>query len=206
MTVVRIFKVDPEKTVEVPEALFSELLPVIDHLGELKITLYAIWYLGSQVKEPRFLRYKEMLKDERLMAGFGDSYGIQKMALSDALQRAVNRGTLLCVGNVGDEHDSIYFPNSAAGRAAFDGLAAGEWDPDQIESFPVKLQPERPNIYALYEQNIGPLRNLAGGGKELSAGMDRGRHPHRGGEECANLALHRCDPEIMERERPRWNR
>jgi len=157
MTVVRIFKVDPEKTVEVPEALFSELLPVIDHLGELKITLYAIWYLGSQVKEPRFLRYMEMLKDERLMAGFGDSYGIQKMALSDALQRAVNRGTLLCVGNVGDEHDSIYFPNSAAGRAAFDGLAAGEWDPDQIESFPVKLQPERPNIYALYEQNIGPL-------------------------------------------------
>jgi len=26
-----------------------------------------------------------------------------------------------------------------------------------VEPFPVKLQPERPNIYALYEQNIGPL-------------------------------------------------
>jgi len=26
-----------------------------------------------------------------------------------------------------------------------------------MEPFPVKLQPERPNIYALYEQNIGPL-------------------------------------------------
>ena len=154
---IKIFTGDPDKTIEVPEALFSDLLPVIDDLGELKVTLFAIWYLGSQVKEPRFLRYTEMLKDERLMAGFGDSYGIQKMALSRALQFAINRGTLLCVGNVGDSHDSIYFPNSAEGKAAFEGLAAHKWDPDQMDSFPAKLQPERPNIYSLYEQNIGPL-------------------------------------------------
>jgi len=63
------------------------------------------------VTEPRFLRYTEMLKDERLMAGFGDSYGIQKMALSDALQRAINRGTLLCASG---GNESYYFPRSTA--------------------------------------------------------------------------------------------
>jgi len=154
MKAIKIFSDVPDNMIEVPHALFTELLPVIDHLGELKVTLYAIWYLGSQVTEPRFLRYTEMLKDERLMAGFGDSYGIQKMALSDALQRAINRGTLLCASG---GNESYYFPRSTAGKAAFEGLAAGEWDPEQMEPFPVKLQPERSNIYALYEQNIGPL-------------------------------------------------
>ena len=31
-----------------PNLFFSDLLPAIDHLGELKVTLYAFWALGRQ--------------------------------------------------------------------------------------------------------------------------------------------------------------
>ncbi len=31
--------------VRVPAPFFSELLPIIDHLGELKVTLYCLWAL-----------------------------------------------------------------------------------------------------------------------------------------------------------------
>ncbi|MCH8095186.1 MAG: primosomal replication protein N, partial [Chloroflexi bacterium] len=30
----------------IPNPFFSELLPSIDHLAELKVTLYAFWYLS----------------------------------------------------------------------------------------------------------------------------------------------------------------
>jgi len=35
-------------TTLIPNPFFSELLPSIDHLGELKVTLYSFWALGKK--------------------------------------------------------------------------------------------------------------------------------------------------------------
>ena len=140
MTGFKGFPVGMDESVPVPEVFFTDLLPVIDHLGELRISLYAFWNFSGQMKEPRFLQFSEMLKDERLMA--------------DALSRACDRETLL---EVRQENESYYFLNSTRGKAAREGLLKGAWQPGEEETIPLKLQPERPNIYTLYEQNIGPL-------------------------------------------------
>ena len=54
-----------------------------------------------------------------------------------------------------DENDAWYFLNSPRGKAAAEGLARGEWKPDDAPSH--ARQVERPNIFTLYEQNIGML-------------------------------------------------
>jgi len=154
MTGFKGFPVGMDESVPVPEVFFTDLLPVIDHLGELRISLYAFWNFSGQMKEPRFLQFSEMLKDERLMAGFGNSKGAQEKNLADALSRACDRETLL---EVRQENESYYFLNSTRGKAAREGLLKGAWQPGEEETIPLKLQPERPNIYTLYEQNIGPL-------------------------------------------------
>ena len=67
-------------------------------------------------------------------------------------------GTLLHVsvqGTAGEE--DLYFMNTPKGRAAVDALTRGEWRPTGDPETPVDLLVERPNIFNLYEQNIGPL-------------------------------------------------
>ena len=42
------------RTTPIPAPFFTELLPQIDHLGELKVTLYALWFLDRQEGQIRF--------------------------------------------------------------------------------------------------------------------------------------------------------
>ncbi|HSQ39719.1 MAG TPA: DnaD domain protein, partial [Anaerolineales bacterium] len=148
------FTAGTDDSVPVPEAFFTELLPVIDDLGELRVTLYAFWNFHGQVREPRYLRFSEILKDDLLMAGFGQAADAQKKNLAEALKRACGRGTLL---EAHQENVTFYFLNSERGKAAMEGMLCGAWSPDEEQPLPLRLQKERPNIYALYEQNIGPL-------------------------------------------------
>lgn len=50
--------------------------------------------------------------------------------------------------------EQLYFVNSERGRLAVERIRSGAWQPQDDD---VEILPERPNIYALYEANIGPL-------------------------------------------------
>lgn len=138
-----------------PAAFFSELLPQIDDLSELKVTLYAFWLLDRMEGEFRFFRASDLEQDERLLEGLGKSRAQALVQLQNGLERAVQRGSLLKV-KLGDE-DVIYFLNTPRGRAAVAALHNGEWSPEDIQRPEVRLTLERPNIFRLYEENIGPL-------------------------------------------------
>ena len=141
----------------VPNLFFSELLPQVDHLGELKITLYAFWAIAKKPPERRYLTYSELCADERLLQALAEYSMSDEEALKEALERAVARGTLLKVRLEDQEIDGFYFINSARGRAAVTGIESGDWQPSGEASAPISLAHERPNIYTLYEQNIGAL-------------------------------------------------
>ena len=141
----------------VPDLFFSELLPEIDHLAELKVTLHIFFLLAQQKRQRPCLSGEELAGDQRLLDGLGSPAISAEEALRDALERAVARGTLL---RVTADHDAgprdWYFVNSEKGRQAVDDLLAGKWAPAGAgELGRVDLQ--RPNIFVLYEQNIGPL-------------------------------------------------
>ena len=144
----------------VPNLFFSEVLPAIDHLGELKITLYAFWLLAQQKGERRCVSGEELAADRRLLGGLAAPGLSPEEALRDALDRAVARGILLRV-TTGQEAARLdwYFINSEKGRRAVDDLLAGKWTPAEAGQ-PLQLQAQRPNIFVLYEQNIGPLTPL----------------------------------------------
>ncbi|MGD8625867.1 MAG: primosomal replication protein N, partial [Anaerolineae bacterium] len=152
----------------VPDLFFSEVLPGIDHLGELKVTLHTFWLLTQKRGEPPCVGEAELAADRRLLAGLATPGLTQEEALRDALDRAVARGTLLRVTAGGDadqqrgaakHKQNWYFVNSEKGRRAVDDLLAGRWTPGPPGQ-PLRLDAQRPNIFVLYEQNIGPLTPL----------------------------------------------
>jgi len=139
------------RSVSLPEPVFTDLLPIIDDLAELKLTLHVMWRLGQQRGKVRYLRRADLASDQVLLASLGDS---PAEALDGALARAVERGTLLQAQTIDEKTaEDIYFANTPKGRAAVEAIARGEW-PDDLESA------GRPNVFALYEQNIGMLTPL----------------------------------------------
>lgn len=144
------------RMVPIPEPFFTELLPQVDHLGELQVILYALWYVSRMEAPIRFLAYQDFARDEVLMRALGDPH-----QLEDALERAVQRGVFLRVLPEGKSlKEALYFLNTPRGRAAIEAIQRGEWHPES-EPYPtVTLVVERPNIYRLYEDNIGPLTPL----------------------------------------------
>jgi DnaD/phage-associated family protein len=152
------FQDGKQALIPIPAEFFSDLLPQIDHLGELQVTLYAFWVLARREGTFRYLSKREMAKDERLMTALTSPGLTPEAALAEALERAVTRGTLLHVGLEFDQGvEDFYFVNSAKGRAAVSAAVNGEWSPSGDPLIPLSLVVERPNVYTLYEQNIGPL-------------------------------------------------
>ncbi len=144
----------------VPNSFFSELLPDIDHLGELKVTLHTFWLLTQKTGDRRYVSGEELSADRRLLGGLRSPGMSPEEALQDALDRAVARRTLLrVISGQGAGQRAWYFVNSEKGRQAVEDLLAGHWTPAEAGE-PVRLDPQRPNIFVLYEQNIGPLTPL----------------------------------------------
>jgi DnaD/phage-associated family protein len=137
--------------VGVPRPVFTDLIPIIDDLGELKLTLHVIWRLSQQQGELRCLRFEDLASDEVLLSGLGEH---PAEALRSALNLAVERGTLLrAEAPSGRPAGVLYFANTPKGRAAVEAIARGVW-PKEIDTA------SRPNIFTLYEQNIGMLAPL----------------------------------------------
>jgi DNA replication protein len=142
----------------IPNIFFSEVLPQVDDLAELKVTLHIIWVLYQKRGYPRFITLNELTADPVLMRGI-ESQGSTPELLRQSLNRAVSRGTLLCLKleRDGEVHE-LYFVNDDAGRKAVEKINSGELKVGNLtKGEPCLASQEQPNIFTLYEKNIGML-------------------------------------------------
>lgn len=146
---------------QIPSQFFDEVLPSIDDVAELKVTLFSMWAMQQKEGDYKYLRYDEFVENHTLMAGLeilheeGDGDAI----LDDALARAELRGTILStVVTLYDEEICYYVMNSERGQTFIKQLQAGEWRPTTKDE--IEILPPRPSIYKLYEDNIGLLSSI----------------------------------------------
>jgi len=160
------------RLVPVPDLFFTELLPQIDNLWELKITLHLFWLLYHRQGLPKAIARAELEADAELLRSLKTVRGPRpaKDYLREGLERATARGTLLTltVRELGGAAQQWYFLNTPASRHA---LGRAEDEPGEVGAalpvlpgLPVHkvelVRVQRPNIFTLYEQNIGPLTPL----------------------------------------------
>jgi DNA replication protein len=150
-----------QRLIPLPGTFFTELLPQIDHLGELKVTLYAFWLLDHMEGAFRYLKRSDFSANEKFMSGLSLNSLQAPAYLDDGLNRAVKRGTLLRIElDVEEGIEQLYFLNSPRGRAAVHAIERGEWRYSGDAQHPVDIREDIPNIYRLYEDNIGALTPL----------------------------------------------
>ena len=146
------FSANTPRHVPLPDSFFSELLPLIDDLGELRVTLACFRTVTRKSGSPRAIRWTDLSADEGLLAAM-DETGIRA-----GLEHAVARGTLLHVtADAGDGPEDLYFINTERGREAVRQLQRGERPEGLAPAEPLPISKEQPNIFRLYEQHIGLL-------------------------------------------------
>ena len=158
-------RIDAEKTypgfpkrvrqVPVPAPVLGSLLEVIDDLDELKCTLRVIALLSQKRGYPRFVTLRELQSDKSLARAIpadGDASSANRIERS--LANAVKRGTLVfAVAGIGRDRQPMFGLNTESDRAGLAKVAGKEW---QAAEYPEPVgDVERPNIFAMYEQNIG---------------------------------------------------
>ena len=142
----------------IPDPFFRSLLPLIDHIGELKTTIYAFWLLDRMEGSFRYLRRGSFLEDQDFMTSLAEDPQQAEANLDEALARCLQRSTFLkATLELETGAEDFYFLNTPKGRAAVRAIEKGEWRHTGDPSHPLDVIAEAPNIYNLYEENIGPL-------------------------------------------------
>ena len=137
--------------VRLPAVFFTRLLPQINELGQLRLLLYMFWHMEGQQKVVRSFRWGDLTSDPALMEMLGG-----EDHLRSALNNLVNLGAVLTAEM--DWMDEVYyFFNSPQGRAAVQAIATGHWQEMQKDHHPIHLVDQAPNIFELYEENIGVI-------------------------------------------------
>jgi DNA replication protein len=154
------------RATSVPDLFFSELLPRIGDPAELRVILHIFWRAQSRQRKVGAVSFTELRQDEALMAGLsldGEPAGAGA-ALLRGLEAALQRGVLLRLRVAGPtELDAAewFFLNTESGRALFEQARSGELDLGGAPAAEGPSAPaKRPNIFELYEQNIGLLQPL----------------------------------------------
>jgi len=148
----------------VPRAFLSRILPGVTDAAEIKASLHLFAAIAGKRGRPRFVTFDELLADTALIDGIRDHDEPPKTTLHRALNHAVERGTFLEVVLEGeDDSRRVYLLNTAANREAVVAIRSGEIVLPGIgnrRALPPETTEPPPNVFSLYEQNIGMLSPL----------------------------------------------
>jgi DNA replication protein len=143
-----------------PNVFFSVLLPQISDITELKVTLYLLATLYRRRGYPRFVSLGELLGSTSLMRSLSRADEVPAEALARALEMATKRGTILhLILDKTGATENVYFLNTELDRETVAKIQSGELS---LLGLKARRQgyletEEPPDIFTLYEQNIGML-------------------------------------------------
>lgn len=140
----------------VPNIVFSRLLAEIDDIAELKTLLSVIRAIYGKRGYPRFTTFCELADNPALLTSLGGSE-----ALHHGLELGEKRGTLLHVAmEQNGKAEDVYFLNAEKEREVVEKIKSGELSLPGLSLNPHpchEIPPEVPNVFGLYEENIGLL-------------------------------------------------
>ncbi len=144
----------------IPNPFLSHIMSQISDVNELKTTLHIFMAIYSKKGHPRFVSFGELLINAGLMRSLEQTNKPAKEVLKSALELAVKRGTILNLAvDCDGETEELYFLNTPSDRQSMAKIQDGELKLTGLKAktIPPTQTEELPNIFTLYEENIGML-------------------------------------------------
>ncbi len=142
------------KFTPVPDTFFTQAMPQIQDITELKITLCVFYLLNYKHRRPPYVTNRELLS-HRVSA-----IGVEQEVFQHALQSAINHEAILHLNlNTGSKWEDVYFANTERDREVVARIRSGEFSIESTKSSEGEAgqAPHLANIFTLYEQNIGVI-------------------------------------------------
>lgn len=147
------------ESIKIPKLFFIEGLHLLNSTDEIKIILFFFWALNAQDSSIRYLQEEEIFESEILKTGLGMEDFAKRV--NNVLTQVVQNGFLLRGHPKRNKIITLYFLNTARGRAALEALINGSWQPCETDHLPPENAcTSKKTIYEIYEENIGPLTPL----------------------------------------------
>jgi DnaD/phage-associated family protein len=155
--------IDTEATVPFPIAFLTDIIPGMTDLSEIQaflaLTRLALEAgdLTTPVEEPELVRDRALRNALRVI-GSGNEADLR---IATGLDLAVGRGVALRFRTVSGNNERVWYVLATPdARASVERLLNGTavpprklWEGDDVP----RIEPERPTVFRLYEQNIGLL-------------------------------------------------
>lgn len=152
--------------IEVPEAILTEIAPQIRDVGELQLILAVVRMATERGGVDQPVSRTELDRDLGVQRAFQLEGTMRDPAESveRSLELAVGRGVIIKLRVIDGDSERIWYflntlQNAAKVRAMTNGTEAPPKTLWSAESAP-RIEAERPTVFRLYEQNIGPLTPL----------------------------------------------
>lgn len=136
-----------------PSQFFVDLLPAIEDIEELRVTLYALYAIARKRGPLRAVRASALAAEAPLARSFTHRGGAE--AIRAALDAAAARGTLVACPLA--DGDTLYFMNNDAGRRALRRVRAGVLEAPALAASTAAPAARPPRPAEAYEQEIGVL-------------------------------------------------
>ena len=145
------FQANDSSPIQLPEAFFTDLLPLLSNAEQIQLMLYLFWHLEQDPGRVHYVRLLDLAGDPTLIEMIGDEAKINSTLLELVELGAVLRAELPWL------EETYYFINGPQGKAAVQAIQSGTWQDTGQPQQAIQMAPEKPNIFKLYESNIGPL-------------------------------------------------
>jgi len=138
----------------VPNLFFSRVMPEISDPAELVVSAYFFFAAQLHKRRPHYVSREELAADRALVRALANSAGgTDQETLGRGLGLAVKRGTLIRARSGEAE---VYAVNSPSNVRAMESLSEVRLE----EPLPPASGEAAPDIFTLYEENIGSITPL----------------------------------------------
>lgn len=153
----------PTNSVPIPLTFLRDVVPAMTNPDELHVCLAVFRLLAEAGSDETPINETSVMDDASLRATLRKSGSTATLdaRIFDALELAVGRDTLLrFITRAGTRESAWYFANTPVTRAMVKAMQEGRIQPPRIvwdgKATP-QVAADPPNVFRLYEQNIGPL-------------------------------------------------
>jgi DnaD/phage-associated family protein len=158
--------IDTSETVSLPASLLIEIIPAMTDISEVQVVLAAVRIaiasgsIDQPIEEPAIVRDRALRRALRVVGSANEPDN----RIATGLELAVGRGVLVRFRTIDRNDERVWYAVATpAARQSVERMVSGSvappaalWHSDHAP----RVEPERPTVFRLYEQNIGLLSPL----------------------------------------------
>lgn len=148
--------------IRIPELFFSDVVPNINNIDDLRLLLYIFWRIEKTEEPVHYLRKDSVINDPFFYSIYSYLDPLDVPSIVDgAVERLVDFGVILISSIINnDTHLDFLFINSPKGRSAVEAINSGKWIPGTETNHSTEWLIDYTSIFKLFEENIGIITPL----------------------------------------------